>query len=64
MKIIKEGTPPQFKTAVMHCDNYGCEFEATKGEFKFVPDQRDGDFWKITCPTEGCNQTLYRYGWN
>ena len=62
MKIIKEGVPPSKKTAEMTCSNCGCVFEAAKEEFTYQPD-RDGDFWKITCPTDFCRNTLFKYSW-
>lgn len=63
MKIIKEGVPPGSKVVEMHCNQCGCVFEATREEFIFQADQRDGDFWKIICPTNGCNHTLFKYSW-
>lgn len=63
MKIIKEGVPPDSKVAEMRCNKCGCVFEATKGEFTFQADQRDGDFWMITCPTNGCNNLLLKFSW-
>ena len=62
MKIIKEGLLPSMKIAKMTCRSCGCVFEATKEEFTCQPD-RDGAFWKIDCPTDDCNNTLFKYDW-
>lgn len=51
MKIIKSGKPPEEKTSpAVACHNCGCifQFEAREGEF--VPDQRDGSYYRIGCP--------------
>lgn len=63
MKITKMGILPEDKEVEMQCKHCGCVFQALQKEFKFVPDQRDGNFWTITCPTENCNETLYKYSW-
>ena len=62
MKIIKEGLAPSKKIAKMTCRSCGCVFEAAKEEFTYQPD-RDGAFWKIDCPTDGCNNILFKYDW-
>ncbi len=63
MKIIKEGVSPSKKTTEMTCRNCGCIFEATQEEFTYQADLRDGEFWKITCPTDFCRNTLFKYSW-
>lgn len=63
MKIIKEGTPKSQRSVQLTCPECGCVFEATKEEFTFKTDQREGDYWKIECPTNGCGNTVYKYSW-
>lgn len=57
MRIIKPGREVA-KEVIFRCSKCGGEFAALKDlEAERIPDQRDGDFWMITCPTEGCNNS-------
>lgn len=51
MRIIKEGRDP--KLGHMHisvCGHCKTEFKWNTNEAIRVPDQRDGDFYKMACP--------------
>lgn len=50
MRIIERGTPPSEQPVEFRCCNCKTIFECMKGEIERVSDQRDGDFWKSTCP--------------
>ena len=59
MKIIKPGKSPNLDTAKVTCSSCGCEFEFTREEGVFVGDQRDGDFYRVKCPQEGCGRAVH-----
>ena len=51
MKIIKEGRDPRCGyTVISVCHNCKTEFEWNTNEAVLVPDQRDGDYYKLSCP--------------
>lgn len=51
MKILKPGKKPEEALYRVDCKNCGCLFEFNDSEAKFVPDNRNGDFLTIECPT-------------
>ena len=57
MTIIKEGNKDRFeKRRYFKCLNCGCLYSATKTEYKYDCDQREGEEWyKCFCPMEWCN---------
>ena len=58
MKTIKQGRLPSediMRGACFHCK---AEYEAKKGELKYVADQRDGDYYTAKCITDGCHETV------
>jgi len=58
MKIVKhgkrydDGAPFKGK-----CDMCGCVVEVTRKEIKHSSDQRDGDYYYVTCPE--CSHHIY-----
>jgi hypothetical protein len=57
MKIIKPGKKPEDKDYSGECHNCGCEFEFKAKEAEYISDQRDGDIYRIQCPT--CKQFVF-----
>ena len=53
VKIIKNGTPRQKRRSAtcMHCR---CVFEFDVDDAELVSDLRDGDYYQLPCPQEGC----------
>lgn len=56
MKIIRQGTNPASTPLRGECRCCRTLIEFHPMEAKFVPDQRDGDFYQIDCPT--CPSTI------
>lgn len=56
MKILRNGrrnNPPWVGKKVT-CDECGCKLKLEKGDrVKLVQDQRDGDYYKLKCPSCG-----------
>lgn len=51
MRIIEEGKRPadvEYRTTCPHCR---CIFEFQAKEAELIHDQREGDYFKISCPT-------------
>jgi len=51
MRVIRQGTPRADRLYKATCRECDCEFEFQASEARFHPDQRDGDFLSIPCPT-------------
>jgi len=49
--IIKPGIDPATVVIDGRCTHCGCEFTFLPKEAEYQSDQRDGDFYKIKCPT-------------
>jgi hypothetical protein len=56
MKIIRQGADPKQTPLRGECTRCRTVIEFHPTEAKFVPDQRDGDFYQIACPT--CSATI------
>lgn len=50
MEIIVPGSIPNTKER-FECSNCGCIFKCDASEYKFHPDQREGDWIESICPT-------------
>lgn len=61
MRILKHGNPESRRVYEESCGSCGCVFEATKEDYTRHNDWREGDFWTIQCPEDGCNGVIYRY---
>lgn len=53
IKITKPGALPDTKVLSTACTNCGCQFSFNPPDAKYEADQRDGDFYRIACPTCG-----------
>lgn len=51
MKIIRQGSLPENRVYRATCRRCDTEIEFARHEATYVPDQRDGDYLVITCPT-------------
>lgn len=51
MRIVKYGTDPADNKVKAKCQNCGTVIEFMSREAERVHDQRDGDYWRIKCPT-------------
>lgn len=51
MRIIREGKIPEEKTYTVECHYCKTAFEFAQKEGRYQPDQRDGDYIEIACPT-------------
>lgn len=58
MEIIKEGELPGSKTYTATCNSCKTVFRFRAGEAKYITDQRDGDYYSVTCPLKGCHSTV------
>ncbi len=58
MRIIKEGKLPGDRVGQVECPNCHTHFEFKASEAKFVSEQRDGDYYRITCPFVGCGHSV------
>lgn len=56
MKIIQRGANPAAEPIRATCRKCQTIFEFHPLEAKYSADQRDGDFYSITCPV--CSQTV------
>lgn len=56
MKIITPGKLPTEKSGRVKCGKCETVFEFKAGEATLMHalDQRDSDYFKVTCPFEGC----------
>lgn len=60
MKIVFRGEIPEDKPIRFECRKCKTVFEADQGkEARYVPDQRDGDFWQCACPI--CNTACTKF---
>jgi hypothetical protein len=59
VKLKREGKLPQERLMEGECSNCKCAIECKQGEAEHTSDQRDGDFYSIKCPTNGCGRTIY-----
>ena len=50
MKIISRGEIPEKKPVRMTCDHCKTLAEFEQSEMRPVFDQRDGDYWSVSCP--------------
>ncbi len=53
IKIKKPGVLPDTRILDCTCRNCKCEFEFNPPDAKLEYDQREGDFYRIKCPTCG-----------
>lgn len=51
VSILVPGRIPENRPMEATCRNCGCVFQFTPQDAKRVNDQRDGDFYSISCPT-------------
>ena len=51
--IMKQGVLPETKVFYTKCGRCGCEFTFNPPDAKYEAYQRDGDFYRIACPTCG-----------
>lgn len=51
VKIIEKGEVPELQPLRCRCTHCRTLFEFMPLEAKFVSDQRDGDAYRINCPT-------------
>lgn len=58
MQIIKAGKLPQEKKYRLTCSTCNTVFEFKLNEARHLCDQREGDFYTISCPLEECDRTL------
>lgn len=59
IKITKPGTLPETRVFGANCRHCGCEFTFNPPDAKYETDQRDGDFYRIPCPT--CGQDCFNH---
>lgn len=61
MKIIEKGKLPGERFAQVRCSSCKTLFEFLQKEAKFTSCQREGDFYQIHCPLDGCGtlNTVY-----
>lgn len=50
MQILEKGVDPETTPVQHRCNHCRTLFEFLPGEAQYVPDQRDGDVYKIGCP--------------
>lgn len=50
IEIIKPGIRPEEQRYHATCRRCRCEFTFQRSDAELVPDQRDGDFFRIDCP--------------
>ena len=57
MKVIQPGKVP---STTLHgtCGNCRTVFVCDQSEAHYVPDQRDGDFWRVKCPLSECGHDV------
>lgn len=55
MRIIRKGKLPSNVVLQCTCRNCKTVFEFEAWEAEVVNDQREGDFFRITCPLQGCS---------
>jgi len=58
MQIITLGKLPQDKRYRLTCSTCSTVFEFKLTEAQHTSDQREGDFYTISCPLEECDRTL------
>lgn len=58
MEIIVPGSIPNTKER-FECTNCGCIFKCDASEYRFHPDQREGDWIDCNCPTCGIRVTKH-----
>lgn len=58
MKIITEGELPETRPIRTTCRSCRTLFEFTPAEATRVSDQRDGDYYRVTCPLPGCHKEV------
>ncbi|MBI1620052.1 hypothetical protein [Aquamicrobium zhengzhouense] len=51
VQIIRPGTLPEERAYTATCRNCDCQFTFLRADARYVPDQRDGDYLSIPCPT-------------
>lgn len=59
VKIISPGKLPGERVYRATCSYCHCHFEFFAKEAQYTSDQREGDAYKIACPTEGCGRPVY-----
>lgn len=58
IKIVKPGVLPETRVFDATCNYCKCTFTFQPPDAQFVGDQRDGDCYRIGCPT--CGRDVYR----
>ena len=56
VEVIKQGELPGDKVFTGTCSRCGCVFSFEAKEAILCPDFRDGDYYRIYCPTVGCHR--------
>jgi hypothetical protein len=59
-EIIKPGKLQSKRKISATCRKCDCVFTFTAEEADVVFDQRDGDYYAITCPTPECRNRVFR----
>lgn len=58
VEIIQEGILPKDIEHTTECRVCKTKFKFKRSEAKLVYDQRDGDYYEITCPLDGCGNKV------
>lgn len=56
--IIQAGTPPSEKPIFAVCNSCWTHFTFGLSDALRISDQRDGDFYSIRCPLDGCGKIV------
>jgi hypothetical protein len=58
MEIITPGKLPEDDIHTTTCGSCGCHFRFKTAEAKRTSDQREGDYWTVKCPQQGCKYSV------
>lgn len=58
MEIISKGRLPKDQQYQTTCNNCRTIFTFMRDEAELVPDSREGDFLRVTCPLPGCGSKI------
>lgn len=59
IKVTKPGKLPAFDLMRGTCSHCKAEVECNRGDAEMLSDQRDGDAYKVRCPTQGCGHEIW-----
>lgn len=57
IEVVERGEMPEDRPYEATCNNCRSKLRFLRGDAKFTPDQRDGDFLTVTCPV--CKQSVH-----